>query len=220
MSTIKGTLDNLLGEGDKAVAMFFSISIPSGLSLWLGASLDQPKLYLWANLLQARRMLDLSRLKWTKNIKDPYGRWAYEPYLGAPVAMELPEARIFGLAWKSKDDWSNAEKPQKGDLILLHQKARVTHIVEVLDNKVYERNNPDWGIYRVVQAVWIPPLGKDWATIPHHNEMFGFDVFIMDGLAHNLDAPGEMPKFHERWDQEGGLIAFKEHLVTKLDERV
>lgn len=96
----------------------------------------------------------------------------------------------------------------------------MTHIVEVLDNKVYEKDNSDWGVYRVVQAVWIPPCGKDWATLPHQDEMFGFNIFIMDGLAHNLEAPGEMWKFHERWDKEGGLEAFQAHLARELEKIV
>jgi hypothetical protein len=155
--------------------------------------------------------VDLSRLKWTKNIKDPEGRWAYQPYRGAAVVMELPEARIFGLGWNGKDR-DNAGKPRKGDLILLHQQAKVTHIVKFLDNEVYSTNSPDW-VYRVVRAVWTPPLGKDWATLPHQNEIFGFDVFIMDGLAHSLEEPGKMSKFHERWEK---LEDFQQHLATEL----
>jgi hypothetical protein len=53
--------------------------------------------------------------------------------------------------------------------------------------------------------------------------MFGFNVFIMHGLARNLDTPGIMPKFHEHWSSKGGLAAFQNHLATelaKIDERV
>jgi hypothetical protein len=46
--------------------------------------------------------------------------------------------------------------------------------------------------------------------------MFGFDVFIMDGLAHNLDEPGKMAKFHQHWNSKGGLKAFQQHLATEL----
>jgi hypothetical protein len=158
--------------------------------------------------------VDLSRLKWAKNIK-PYHGWAYKPERGTPIAMELPEARIFGLNWKTKNK-SNAGRPQEGDFILLHQHAKVTHIAEFLDNKVYDTGDPDWGIYRIVRAVWIPPLGKDWATLPHQDEMFGFNVSIWNGLARNLDTPGKMSKFHQHWSSKGGLAAFQKHLVTEL----
>ena len=140
--------------------------------------------------------MDLSRLKWTKNVRPEQG-WAYKPERGTPTAMELPEARLFGLTWKIDKD--NAGKPKKGELILLHQYAKVTHIAEFLDNEVYDTGDNNWGIYRIVRAVWTPPLNQDWATLPHQDEMFGFDVFIMDGLAHNLDTPGKMAKFHEHW---------------------
>lgn len=130
--------------------------------------------------------------------------------------MELPEAKIFGLTWANRNR-GNAVEPQKDDLILLHQHAKVTHIAEFLDNNLYDNiSEPDWGIYRIVRAVWTPPSGKDWATLPHQDEMFGFNVFIMDGLAHNLDTPGQMPKFHENWDGKGGLEAFQRHLSKEL----
>jgi len=157
--------------------------------------------------------MNLSRLKWTKNIKPSHG-WAYKPERGTPIAMEFPEAKIFGLTWRSDKD--NASKPEKGDLILLHQYAKVTHIAEFLDNDLYDTGDTNWGIYRVVKAVWIPPLSKDWATLPHQNEIFGFDVFIMDGLAHHLDTPGQMSKFHEHWSSQGGLEAFQKHLAEQL----
>jgi hypothetical protein len=130
--------------------------------------------------------------------------------------MELPEASIFSLTWKNIHE-ENARKPEQGDLILLHQHARVTHIAEFLDSEPYNNiSEPDWGIYRVVRALWTPPPGKAWADLPHQNEMFGFGVFIMDGLAHNLDEPGKMAKFHEHWDIKGGLEAFRKHLAIEL----
>ena len=164
--------------------------------------------------------MDLSKLKWTKNIRPDKkcADWAFKPERKALLPMELPEASIFGLTWKNIHE-NNARKPEQGDLILLHQHAKVTHIAEFLDSKLYNNiDNSDWGIYRVVRAVWTPPLGKDWATLPHHDEMFGFDVFIMDGFAHNLDEPGRMPKFHQHWNDRGGLEGFQKHLATELDK--
>ncbi|MGB5961960.1 MAG: hypothetical protein WBG73_14930 [Coleofasciculaceae cyanobacterium] len=161
--------------------------------------------------------MDLSRLKWTKNIR-PYQGWAYKPERGTPIAMELPEAKIFGLTWKTKAK-GNAGRPQEGDLILLHQQARVTHIAEFLDNKLYKNTSePEWGIYRVVRAVWMPPLDKDWYTLPHQDEIFGFNVSIWNGLARNLDAPGTRSKFYEHWTNRGGLVGFQNHLVTQLSQ--
>jgi len=164
--------------------------------------------------------MDFSKLKWTKNIRPDKkcADWAFMPVRGESLPMELPEASIFGLTWKNIHE-NNARKPEQGDLILLHQHAKVTHIAKFLDSKLYNNiNNSDWGIYRVVRAVWTPPAGKDWATLPHHDEMFGFDVFIMDGFAHNLDEPGRMLKFHQHWNERGGLEGFQKHLATELDK--
>jgi len=162
--------------------------------------------------------MDLSRLKWTKNIKpdEKYADWAYKPERGIPLAMEFPEAGIFGLNWKTKYK-NNARRPQTGDLILLHQHARVTHIAEFLDNNIHNNiSEPDWGIYRIVRAVWIPPSYKNWATLPHQDKMFGFKVSIWNGLARNLDTSGVRSKFHEHWSSKGGLKAFHKHLSREL----
>lgn len=164
--------------------------------------------------------MDLSKLKWTKNIKPDknYADWAFKPERGTRLAMELPEASIFGLTWRNIQE-KNARKPEQGDLVLLHQHAKVTHIAEFIDSKLYNNiSESDWGIYRVVRAVWTPPPGKDWATLPHQDEMFGFDIFIMDGLAHSLDTPSAMSKFHHHWSGKGGLVAFQKHLATELDK--
>jgi hypothetical protein len=79
-------------------------------------------------------LIDLSKFKWTKNVKWDED-WAYEPHRGRPGSMAIPEARIFCLEWKLNSQ-ENAKKPHKGELILLHQRAKVTHIAEFLDLKL------------------------------------------------------------------------------------
>jgi hypothetical protein len=54
--------------------------------------------------------MDLQALKWTKNVKRNDGTWAYREY---------KVSDSFKLAWK--DDEVNANKPEKGSLILLRQ---------------------------------------------------------------------------------------------------
>ncbi len=85
--------------------------------------------------------MDLSQLKWLKNVKPDQG-WAYNKL----DEMPIPEARIFRLHWRSQDDKANAQKPLKGDLVVLVQSARGTHIVEMLDDVVYE-NTEKSGVY-------------------------------------------------------------------------
>jgi hypothetical protein len=47
--------------------------------------------------------MDLSQLKWLKNVRPDQG-WAYEKLHEMPI----PEARIFRLHWRSQDDKANA----------------------------------------------------------------------------------------------------------------
>jgi len=68
--------------------------------------------------------MDLQALKWTKNVRRNDGTWAYRKY-----KVSDP----FQLEWK--DDEVNANKPEKGSLILLRQQGYVTHLVKVLDCK-------------------------------------------------------------------------------------
>jgi hypothetical protein len=90
--------------------------------------------------------MDLTNLKWTKNVKNPDNElWAYS---------NVNTWDIFKLNWK--DNKSNADKPQKDDLILLRQRGYVTHLVKVLDYK-HELDSweGDYNIYRIVEAVWV-----------------------------------------------------------------
>jgi len=50
--------------------------------------------------------MDLSQLKWLKNVKPDQG-WAYDKLDDMPI----PEAKIFRLHWRSKDDRANAQQP-------------------------------------------------------------------------------------------------------------
>lgn len=101
--------------------------------------------------------MDLSQLKWLKNVKSQHG-WAYDKL----DEMPIPEARIFRLHWHNHDDRDNAQRPLEGDLIALVQRAKLTHIVKILDDEVYENSQKEWGIYRIVKAVWMPPEEFDW----------------------------------------------------------
>ena len=71
-------------------------------------------------------IMDLTNLKWTKNITHPDNElWAYSDY---------ERGHLFKLNWKKNK--INANKPQKDDLILLRQRGYVTHLVKVLDYSI------------------------------------------------------------------------------------
>jgi hypothetical protein len=157
--------------------------------------------------------MDLSQLNWLKNVKpqstDHY--WAYE----LPT-MPIQEARIFCLNWRNLDDKQNAESPAKGDLILLLQRARVTHVVEFLDDEVYKSAQMEWGMHRVVKTIWMPPNGFAWENLPKQEKIFGFEHIVYDGLAHSLASTDKMPQFQKHWQPLGRLPAFQKYLSNEL----
>jgi len=155
-------------------------------------------------------MIDLSALKWLKNVRRDQS-WAYQL-----DEMVILEAKIFRLTWRNK---VNASKPQKGQQMLLLQKAKVTHVVEFIDNEVYDNNRDEWNTHRIVKAVWMPPENLDWEKLPHYRDFFCYDYVVGDGLAHNLASDnGEMHQFHQHWDRQGGLKAFQNHVSNKLEK--
>jgi hypothetical protein len=161
--------------------------------------------------------MNLSQLKWIKNVRHKGNdkNWAYDK----TNEMPIPEAKIFRLHWRSSED--NAQQPHKGSQMLLLQRATVTHVVEFLDDKVYKNNNSEWGVYRIVQAVWMPPEKFVWENLPHQREFFGFDYVVGDGQAHSLTSASRMTQFHKHWDSLGGLSAFQKNVdavFTKINQ--
>jgi hypothetical protein len=154
--------------------------------------------------------MDLSQLKWLKNVKnvEPGQDWAYDKINEMPI----PEARIFCLYWRNNKD--NVQKPQKGDLIALVQKAKVAHIVELLDDVVYGNAEKEWDIYRVVKAVWMPPEDFDWWKLPHQKDIFGVENLPPNGLVHDL-REGQVS---QHWQDLGGLQGLQQNVGEILSE--
>jgi len=144
--------------------------------------------------------MDLQRLRWTKNVKRGDRAWAYSQFKAGD---------LFKLAWK--DDEANASKLQKDDLILLRQKGYVTHLVKVLDYK-FEREawEGDYSIYRIVEILWIidcnspPPSTKA-------DKVFSYPE-VLDYRGGNVMELETLDTFKKRWDSDGGLGAFQEHV--------
>jgi hypothetical protein len=151
--------------------------------------------------------MDLSQMKWVKNVKPAQG-WAYDKISEMPI----PEAKIFRLHWR--DDKDNAQKPLKGDLIALVQSAKVTHVVELLDDVVYENSEKEWGIYRIVRAIWMPPKTFDWVNLPHQRDIFGVEHLPPNGNAHDLSKN----QVSQHWQDLGGLQGFQKHLGDILSQ--
>ena len=110
---------------------------------------------------------------------------------------------------------TNARKPPEGELILLKQRTKVTHIVKILNNTLYDdRTNSPFNTCRLVKAVW---MVDNWDTSPTQNKVFDYNVHLQGGNVMQL----ETPKFRENWEKRGGLQAFQKHVqkVLNLDSK-
>ncbi|WP_046662756.1 hypothetical protein [Microcystis aeruginosa] len=137
--------------------------------------------------------MDLQALKWTKNVRRHDGTWAYREY---------KVSNSFKLAWK--DDEVNANKPEKGSLILLRQRGYVTHLVKVLDCKAKREIG--------VEVLWAidfdnPPVSAK------ADAMFDYRVRYQGGNVMELE---KLPTFRQRWNDDGGLGGFQTYIQNLL----
>lgn len=155
--------------------------------------------------------MDLHELRWIKNVNATEGNWVYT-HEDVSYHYLVPE---FHLHWNIKAK-ENAQKPNPGDFILLCQRTRVTHLVKVLDDTVYEAQDfPDFPFQRRVQVMWMAE--KPWEEkAPHQNEVFGFDFRFRHGKAINLENVTALKEYFG----EGELAAFRERVKEKLALRI
>jgi hypothetical protein len=162
--------------------------------------------------------IDLSRLKWTKNVNHPEV-WVYRhneihyPYL-------VPE---FNLHW-AKAAEANCRKPDIGDIILLRQQTKVTHLVMTLDDQIgNDPNSPTHPFIRRVQVLWIAPESlhtpdnQIWDNAPSQDDVFGFDLTLFGGKAIELD---HIQNLNEEFKDQGGLSAFQKRVAEKLGLKI
>jgi hypothetical protein len=121
--------------------------------------------------------------------------------------MEKPESRTFELMWRANSHGVNL--PKKGELMILHQRAKVTHVVEFLDDQV---RKTDSGFFRWVRAVWLAE--QDWNQLPHQKDILGFSPNYADGNTHSFNSPN-FATFQEAWSS---LEEFQKHIVQKLTQ--
>ncbi|HHP7245036.1 MAG TPA: hypothetical protein ACFE0H_10165, partial [Elainellaceae cyanobacterium] len=155
-------------------------------------------------LLDSRKSLqecDPAKILFIKNVKNPE-KWAY-----SLDWMQYPKSRIFELWWPKRRR-RGVQLPAKGDLMILSQRARVTHVVEFLDDEVRE---VDHGFFRWVKAVWMAEQ-DDWYQLPHQDEVLKFHLILMDGNTHAFQGPG-FRKFHDAWSN---LEDFQKYIHSRL----
>ncbi|WP_169617704.1 helix-turn-helix transcriptional regulator [Nodosilinea sp. P-1105] len=157
--------------------------------------------------------MDLSRLNWIKVVtpgKDWPHYWALSPKeiseSNEPI-IQSNGLTILPLGFKS----GGADVLKSGDLMLLTQHARITHVVEVLDEQPYEKGG--WS-HRYVKINWWQPNLADWHELPRREDVLGFDISIQKGIPYEFRS---FETFRKRWDSQGGLDGFREHLTKQLE---
>jgi hypothetical protein len=151
-----------------------------------------------------KELMNLERLQWTKNVKDSDG-WAY---------CEFKKSELFKLAWRN--DETNANRLGRDDLILLRQLGYVTHVVKVLDHQAEREDwQGDYNLYRIVEVAWAigstnPPPSAKAGLIFGYPEVLAY----MGGDVMKLE---ELPTFQKAWDNQGGLLAFQQHVQSKIE---
>lgn len=179
----------------------------------------QSHLQYYSRSHQRPMSIDLSGLKWIKNVTDPRPevKWAYH----SDAMTQYPDIfhadwsqKTFGLNWPNGGE-ENAKKTQAGDLILLKQNNCITHLVQFIDNHVnIDSRNSDYTPYRMVKIIWITP---NWNNPPNVKTIFQCDLELSGGNVANLE---NFKVFQEYWNQgRGGLTDFQEHIrqVLKLN---
>lgn len=149
-----------------------------------------------------------SKILYLKNIKDSNG-WAYT-LQRIKQSGGSADSRVFELFWPASS--KGAQTPSSHELIILHQRARVTHIVEVLDTSIRSDSH---GTYRWVRALWMPSEG-DWSQLPHQREILGFDPPTIVGGA---TLSFQNKSFSSFWQVWGDIKLFQSYIWQKLNEQ-
>jgi transcriptional regulator with XRE-family HTH domain len=158
--------------------------------------------------------MDLSRLQWIKAVTPPAGYpsyWAYTPQeiegmkkAGFQV-INHGATTIFPLGFKGEQ----TAPLEVGDLIALKQHAKITHIVEVLDEQFF--GTDEWS-NRYVKIVWWKP-DIDWASLPHAKEVLGVDLTYSGGKPLLFDS---FESFRNTWKGPDSLKEVQAFVIDKL----
>jgi hypothetical protein len=154
--------------------------------------------------------MPLTELKWTKNVKKIYiknkvdSKWAYDEY---------KREDEFKLHWRNQNnrDEKNANKPNKGENIILRQHGAITHIVQLLDEKPQNENTGgEFNIYRYVKVIWVM---EDWENPLNTDKFFKPKIYFPpNGQVHEIK---RLKAFKERW-AERELAEFQQCIQQEL----
>ncbi|PHV63583.1 hypothetical protein [Cyanobacterium aponinum] len=159
--------------------------------------------------------MNLSRLNWVKVVTPEShwrSKWAY-------TAKELESKKndkenvindngvvIFPLEFKNL----KANDPKSGDLILLTQRAKVTHIVEVLDHQSFQSGE---FFNRYVRVIWWKSDSDNLENLPHQDQVLGFHLNIQQSMPYKWES---LKDFQEKW--KGEKDKFQIHLAMQIEK--
>ena len=149
---------------------------------------------------------DPSKLLYLKNIKDPSGVWSYTLERIQKIGGSV-ESRVFELYWLSTS--KGIKLASKGELMILNQQAKITHVVEMLDNDIRKNGA---GYFRWVRIVWLPDE-EDWSQLPHQRDVLGFEPPGFGGGTTYSFRSSNFGKFHAAWNS---IEAFQQNVFKKL----
>ncbi len=149
---------------------------------------------------------NFSKLLYIKNVRRSDGDWAYTLKNIQEIGGSV-ESRVFELFWLPTSKGANLAS--KDDLMILNQQARVTHVVEMLDDEVRKNES---GYFRWVRVVWMSQK-KDWYQLPHQREILGFEPPRFGGGAVCSFTSPNFGKFHAAWNN---LQDFQKHIFQVL----
>lgn len=165
----------------------------------------------------ARQPFPPARILWLKNVVRRDGTWAY---CGDGVRPLHPEPREpgdeFFLHWPSRLR-ANANAPCRGDVIVLVQDGHVTHLVEVVDDAVSERQSqhiqpgtPDSEFKPQRRVRTLAVRGRGIA--PTYADGLRFTPRVQGGACCRIE---ELKRFRDsEWPTKGGLAGLQAHLVA------
>jgi len=156
--------------------------------------------------------MNLEKLIWIKVVtlknkkKDWPDGWAYLP--------SKLSSSSFSLDFKKDEDKEKyVKEPKKGDLMLLAQHNKITHVVEILDNQISQEDSQ---FHHNVKVIWWES-DMDWNHLPLWKKVLGFDPKIQKGIPYRLES---LAGFEKKWkSQEGGLSDFQKHVAAQLTDR-
>lgn len=156
---------------------------------------------------------DPSRLLWMKNVNHPeVGHWAYFNSDGEdPPVPAPPTQRDFRMHWPTAKPKA-ASRPKLGDLMLLCQHGRTTHLVRFLDSGPLEdKLTPSYPWRRSVEAIWYADPASDG---PRQEVVLGFDPVFVNGDSRRIDNCAGYR--NSNWPRIGALPALQQHVVAFL----